>query len=512
MTKRILCLLIAAVMTIGLTACNLKGDTGERGADGKNGLTPYIGANGNWFIGDEDTGVCAQGNAGSNGAKGDKGDTGATGATGANGTDGITPHIGENGNWFIGDQDTGIKAQGAKGDKGDTGATGVGIAKAEIVNGELILTYTNGVVDNLGKIVVEVANEQALDFYPLPDGTYGVMAGKSRYLERIEIPATYNGRAVTQILAGAFTGAENLKEIIIPSSVTCIDSYAFALCPSLTSVNIPFGVTTIGAYAFTLCPSLASITVPNSVTSISQYAFYECNALKSITLPFTGSGNGAYTHLGYIFGAPSYSTNPNYVPASLTSVVITGGDRIDSYAFYGCKNLTGIVISSGVTTIGASAFSGCTALTQISIPHGVTSISGSAFYNCKSLTSITIPESVTSIGSSAFAGCESLTQIRIPDGVTSIGYYSTFANCKSLESITLPDGIACVGESMLAGCTALKSITLPRGVTSIGISAFEGCEGLTDVYYKGTASEWALVAIGINNNAFKSAVLHLSTT
>ena len=35
MAKRILCLLIATFMTIGLTACNLKGDTGERGADGK---------------------------------------------------------------------------------------------------------------------------------------------------------------------------------------------------------------------------------------------------------------------------------------------------------------------------------------------------------------------------------------------------------------------------------------------------------------------------------------------
>lgn len=31
------------------------------------------------------------------------------------GIDGITPHIGENGNWFIGEQDTGIKAQGKDG-------------------------------------------------------------------------------------------------------------------------------------------------------------------------------------------------------------------------------------------------------------------------------------------------------------------------------------------------------------------------------------------------------------
>ena len=35
------------------------------------------------------------------------------------GEDGITPHIGANGNWYIGETDTGIPAQGKKGDPGD---------------------------------------------------------------------------------------------------------------------------------------------------------------------------------------------------------------------------------------------------------------------------------------------------------------------------------------------------------------------------------------------------------
>ena len=62
------------------------------------------------------------GPAGPAGEKGDKGDTGPKGAqgpqgpkgdTGAPGTDGTTPHIGENGNWYIGDTDTGVSAEGA---------------------------------------------------------------------------------------------------------------------------------------------------------------------------------------------------------------------------------------------------------------------------------------------------------------------------------------------------------------------------------------------------------------
>lgn len=46
------------------------------------------------------------------------------GATGPAGTNGITPTIGDNGNWYLGDEDTGKPSRGEKGDKGETGATG----------------------------------------------------------------------------------------------------------------------------------------------------------------------------------------------------------------------------------------------------------------------------------------------------------------------------------------------------------------------------------------------------
>lgn len=49
------------------------------------------------------------------GLKGDKGDTGATGADGKDGTNGITPTIGANGNWYIGSTDTGKPSRGEKG-------------------------------------------------------------------------------------------------------------------------------------------------------------------------------------------------------------------------------------------------------------------------------------------------------------------------------------------------------------------------------------------------------------
>ena len=68
--------------------------------DGKDGLTPHIGDNGNWFIGSADTGVPAKGK------------------------DGLTPHIGGNGNWFIGSADTRVPAKGKDGIDGNDGMNG----------------------------------------------------------------------------------------------------------------------------------------------------------------------------------------------------------------------------------------------------------------------------------------------------------------------------------------------------------------------------------------------------
>lgn len=54
----------------------------------------------------------AKGADGSNGKDGTNGKDGADGKPGAAGADGITPHIGSNGNWYLGDTDTGVSAGG----------------------------------------------------------------------------------------------------------------------------------------------------------------------------------------------------------------------------------------------------------------------------------------------------------------------------------------------------------------------------------------------------------------
>ena len=136
-SKKILSVILVLFGAFALTGCNSQpvvgpqgeqgeiGPQGPQGDPGKDGKTPYIGSNGNWWIGDEDTGISAQGDPGKDGKTpyigsngnwwiGDE-DTGIS-AQGDPGKDGKTPYIGSNGNWWIGDEDTGISAQGEKGD------------------------------------------------------------------------------------------------------------------------------------------------------------------------------------------------------------------------------------------------------------------------------------------------------------------------------------------------------------------------------------------------------------
>ena len=107
-----------------MKATGEKGDTGETGQQGEKGDTGEAGRQGE------------KGDTGKAGQQGKKGDTGETGASGQNGKDGT------NG------------TNGANGSDGKDGKDGIGIAKAEInADGELVITYTDGKVVNLGKVV-----------------------------------------------------------------------------------------------------------------------------------------------------------------------------------------------------------------------------------------------------------------------------------------------------------------------------------------------------------------------
>ena len=106
---------------------DITGPTGQNGKDGANGKTPEFRVNEStlqWrYVGNE-IWLNLYDLTALKGADGRDGADGKNGADGKDGADGNTPFIGENGNWWIGTTDTGVKAAGVDGEKGDKGDKG----------------------------------------------------------------------------------------------------------------------------------------------------------------------------------------------------------------------------------------------------------------------------------------------------------------------------------------------------------------------------------------------------
>lgn len=242
---------------------DISADSGSgNGTDGKDGVTPRLRIeNGIWEVSYDN---------GTSWVSLEVEATGNDGKDGISGKDGVDGKDGENGK------------DGVDGKDGKDGADGRGIVSTWIEDGYLLIEYTDGTTEVAGYIGAEetgggsvVADfnvyTDSLDFYPLNNGEeYGVAIGRAVYMTKIEIPAVYAGKPVTQILERGFDNAYNLEEVIIPSTVKIIGAHAFDNCTSLT-VEIPNSVEKIGENAF---DSVHSVTLPTVVKEINELAFF----------------------------------------------------------------------------------------------------------------------------------------------------------------------------------------------------------------------------------------------
>ena len=308
------------------------------------------------------------------------------------------------------------------------------------------------------------------------DGTYRTDAPWGTYWKQITAVVVEPG--VTGIGDYAFYKCSNLTSVTIPEGVTSIGSSAFYGCRSLTSVTIPEGVTSIDYYTFEDCSSLTSVTIPESVPSIGYDAFYNCGYLSNV---YYGSSNAKWSKISIGSGN-----------SSLTGALIHYADLTDGGT---CDSLTWALVQNGTLTISG---------------NGAVSYSNNApwFPYRKQITAVVLKSGVTGIGDSAFSGYSSLTSVTMPEGVTSIGNYA-FQGCSSLTSVTIPEGVTSIGERTFSGCSSLTSVTLPASVTSIGYYAFNDCTALKDIYYGGSSG--ALKRMCYNSDIPSDCVFHGET-
>lgn len=100
----------------------------------------------------------------------------------------------------------------------------------------------------------------------------------------LTVPATINGKPVTEFKAEAFSQCGLLTTVDIKSPVTTIGYGMFATCWSMRKIKLPPTVTRIEESAFFYCEKLTDITIPDKVTFIGLMAFGN-TALKNVVLP-----------------------------------------------------------------------------------------------------------------------------------------------------------------------------------------------------------------------------------
>ncbi|MDD3947634.1 MAG: leucine-rich repeat domain-containing protein [Clostridia bacterium] len=356
------------------------------------------------------------------------------------GEDGITPHIGDNGNWFIGDTDTGIKAEG---EDGVNGLSAYEIYKQQYPD-------YNGTEEEWLQTLSVIQNPQHLAYYPNNDGTeYGVAGGNSVYLKEIVIPSTYMGKPVTKLISRAFMGYYNLENITIPDTITHIENEAF-VSSGIKNIAISSNVTEIGVSAFKNCTNLQTITFGEDIQLdiIEEEAFSNCIALESLIIPksVTAINSNAFSAIecdiefeeGSLLTTIQTYAFSNYLGENL--ILPNSVTTIETYAFNYCSNLKSITLPSNINTISNNLCYYCVSLETINLPDAITSIKNYAFYHCESMQSITIPSNVTSIGNGAFDYCSSLANITVLRNTPPELGLDAFSNNSANRQILVPSG------------------------------------------------------------------------
>lgn len=261
-----------------------------------------------------------------------------------------------------------------------------------------------------------------------------------------------------------------------------------------TSITIPSGIDEIAANAFSQFDRLTTLVIPNTVSQINSYCvycspYYRKQVTFNLTIPFLGQNvNDTQTSLGSLFYLGLQGSSKQIV-----NITLNGGEIWN--AFHGLSP-TSLVINDAID-IHDSITSSISQLKTLTINCNGLEGRLISSYSLPKLESIIIGSGVTSLGDNLLKGL-SIQSITLPNTLTSIGE-STFEGC-TFDSFTFPSNLQSIGDNAFKNSNLKGTITLPNTVTTLGEGCFDSNK-IAEIILSSNLTS-------IPNNCFRNNLLH----
>jgi len=227
--------------------------------------------------------------------------------------------------------------------------------------------------------------------------------------------------------------------------------------------EIKEGCRILGKHSFYLCDNLKEVVIPSSIIKLENNPFSGCN---QITL----NNKSPYYH---VEDSVIYDRDYSSVIGCLNSIdtdclVLKDVKRICRNSFWNCKGIRKIVFPKTLEDIGYNPFVSCSNIEFESNSDKYIVYNNALFtadklklvcYPAKyAIGEVHLPDETITLERGAFSGCDKLSNIHLHN--VSIISKTCFTNCNSLVSVYCSDLVTYIGEWAFAHCANLKEVSV----------------------------------------------------
>ena len=303
----------------------------------------------------------------------------------------------------------------------------------------------------------------------------------------------------------AFANHSELKEVVLPQSVTTIEEHAFSYS-GLERFDAPRALQAIGARAFFRCRRLEQATLNEGLKTIGDDAFTGSGLTQLVaptTLETLGRTVASDTALTFSGEDASFTIAPGGI---LELDQFGGLYRNTSQGKHFVRMLDDeareYTVLEGTLEIEPQAFAHHLHIVEVHLPQGLRKIGDAAFRDCHDLARADFPSTLEEVGNEAFLDT-SLERVLIPRSLRRLGDSALVTHgahngdvAPSLKSIEVEEGseyffsvpgLLCErrehgGAHVVVYADGTPSVRIPDDVTAIDPYAFGGARHLKELY------------------------------